>query len=64
MKTVWRDADFKGPEIDYVPRCSKCGSFKEDMKVHWFFNGLYCVLCIKLRLYDDVRNIFNGEGKC
>ena len=52
MKTVWRTADLR--TVPYVPRCSSCGGFRETLKEHWFFTGLYCVPCVRYKLYDDV----------
>lgn len=54
MRSVWRDADSTTP---YVPRCSICGKFKEVLKRHWFFTGLYCIGCIQDILYDDARTL-------
>ena len=56
-RVVWRDADKNGI---YVPRCSRCGGFKEDLKEHWFYTGLYCVLCIRYTLYDDTKVPYYG----
>ena len=56
MTTVWRILENKNETI-YVPRCSNCGTFKEDLWIHWFFTGLYCRNCIQYRLYDDMRTI-------
>lgn len=53
-RTVWTDVDVR-KEDRYVPRCSRCGTFKEPLKEHWFFTGLYCVLCIRFTLYDDTE---------
>ena len=41
----------------YVPRCSKCGKFRHELRIHWFFTGLYCLPCIQGILYDNRRNI-------
>jgi hypothetical protein len=60
-RSVWRDLDRKNTQ--YVPRCSKCGGFKEDLKEHWFFTGIYCVLCIRYTLYDDTYVPYYGEEK-
>ena len=60
---VWRNMEDRDKEV-YVPRCSKCGTFKEPLHVHWFFTGLYCRNCVQLRLYDDMRTMedMNYEG--
>lgn len=65
MRSVWRDLNEN--DVDYIPRCSKCGTYKTDyyvgtekhnnLKVHWFFTGIYCVSCIIDNLYDDTRNL-------
>ena len=54
-RAVWRI--IKKDEHNYVPRCSACGRFKEELREHWFFTGLYCIGCIQDRLYDNVRII-------
>ena len=41
----------------YRDRCGFCGKFKEKMKEHWFFSGVYCVSCIQDVLYDDARTL-------
>lgn len=61
MKTVWRDLDAE--DLVYVPRCSRCGTFKDQLKVHWFFTGIYCVTCIRLTLYDDTYCPFTPRDK-
>jgi len=53
---VWRAYEKEGDGI-YVPRCSKCGTFKEPLHVHWFFTGLYCRNCVQYKLYDDCRTL-------
>ena len=57
--SVWRI--MKKDEHGYVPRCSWCGKYVKELRVHWFFTGLYCVTCIQDILYDNVRTI--GEIK-
>lgn len=53
--SVW--IDVKEEDTDYIYRCSSCGGYKEeDLKRHWFFTGLYCVLCIRYKLYDDTKD--------
>ena len=55
---VWRDFDPRN--ATYVGRCSVCGKYQKKegfLKVHWFFNGVYCIICIQDILYDNVRNI-------
>lgn len=54
-RTVWRIVDKDSHE--YVPRCSNCGYFKKELRMHWFFTGLYCVACINDVLYDNARNL-------
>lgn len=56
MTTVWRNAEKRDFQV-YVKRCSKCGTYKEPLHVHWFFTGMYCRNCVQLRLYDDVRTV-------
>ena len=53
MRTIWLEPDLN----TYVPRCGRCGHYKnkEDLRQHWFFNGMYCVGCIQDVLYDDAR---------
>ena len=58
MKTIWRKIDREFTR--YVPRCSKCGGFKEDLMEHWFYTGVYCVPCIRFILYDDTGDRFGG----
>ena len=41
----------------FVPRCSVCGYFKKELRMHWFFSGLYCRACIQDILYDNCRTI-------
>ena len=53
---VWRDYN-KNLDGALIKRCSKCGTFKEPLHVHWFFTGIYCRNCVQLRLYDDMRTI-------
>ena len=55
MRTVWRKV--KPEDHNYVPRCSKCGYFKKELRIHWFFTGLYCVACIQDILYDNCRKL-------
>ena len=55
-RTVWRDYDKVRDDV-FVPRCGKCGKYRSDLKVHWFFRGPYCVGCIQDILYDNARNI-------
>ena len=55
-KTIWRDFD---PRIDdYMPRCGVCGKYRRNdlLKVHWFFNGVYCIECIQDVLWDNARS--------
>lgn len=54
-RTVWRVTH--RDEHDYVPRCSVCGYFKRELRMHWFFTGLYCQACIQDLLYDNCRNL-------
>ena len=54
-RSVWRIVDKK--DVVYVPRCSCCGRFKDELRAHWFFTGLYCIACIQDRLYDNARII-------
>ena len=63
MKTVWTPFDSKASV--FVPRCGKCGTYKIDLYVHWFFRGPYCVRCIQNILYDNCRTIqeINGDFK-
>ena len=56
-RSVWRIFDKKRDAVPYVPRCSKCGTFKEDVYLHWFFTGMYCRDCVQYTLYDDCRTI-------
>ena len=51
--TIWVNANCDV----YLPRCGKCGSWRkeEELRQHWFFNGLYCVSCIQDVLYDNAR---------
>ena len=53
---VWRTLDSRD-KVAYVPRCSKCGTFKEPLHVHWFFSGFYCRNCVQYKLYDDMRTL-------
>ncbi len=55
MTPVWRRRDNR--DDIYVSRCSKCGTFKEPLHVHWFFTGIYCRNCVQLILYDDIRTL-------
>ena len=57
MRTVWRNFDPHRDGKLYVPRCAKCGTYKEPLHVHWFFRGQYCRNCIQYTLYDDARTI-------
>ena len=52
MSTVWRD--YKQDDV-YVARCSHCGKFRKDLKIHWFFTGTYCIGCIQDVLWDNCR---------
>lgn len=56
MRTVWRLFDHRDKEA-YVPRCAKCGGYKDNLYIHWFFRGQYCRECIQYTLYDDCRRI-------
>jgi len=58
VHSVWRSVDKR--LTAYVPRCSKCGGFKEDLKEHWFYSGIYCVDCIRYTLYDDTKVPYYG----
>lgn len=58
--SVWLDLDREN--TPYVPRCSRCGGFKEDLKTHWFFTGIYCVPCIRYTYYDDVEVPYYSGG--
>lgn len=42
----------------YVQRCSCCGRVKprRELRVHWFFTGMYCITCVLVVLYDDARS--------
>lgn len=54
-RTVWLI-----PNLDiFEPRCGRCGKYKdkEDLREHWFFNGIYCVTCIIDILYGNVRTL-------
>ena len=55
MSAVWIPLN---PGV-YVPRCSKCGRFKDQKKLytHWFFTGVNCVSCVQDRLYNNARTI-------
>jgi hypothetical protein len=56
--TVW--TDFNPRTSEYVGRCSHCGKYSKKegfLKVHWFFNGVYCTICIVDILYDNARNL-------
>jgi len=55
VRTVWRKVDFDVSV--YVPRCSKCGKYKQNLREHWFFSGVYCYACIHDILYDNARNV-------
>lgn len=68
MSSVWRD--FQARTSDYIGRCSKCGKYEPalkkqniKLKVHWFFNGVYCESCIQDILYDNTRSFGAGEIK-
>ena len=50
-RTIWSNVDRENTR--YVCRCSRCGDYKETLKEHWFFTGMYCVDCIRYSLYDD-----------
>lgn len=55
---IW--SDFEPRTATYVGRCSICGKYQKKegfLKVHWFFNGVYCVGCIQDILYNNARNI-------
>ena len=60
-RPIWRK--FEPRTSDYIGRCSKCGRYESQMKhknellVHWFFNGVYCRACIQDKLYDDIRTV-------
>ena len=56
-KSVWRIFNSKRDGVMYVPRCSVCGTFKEELRIHWFFTGMYCRDCIQYKLYDDMRTV-------
>lgn len=59
-RSVWTLITNKKQFI-YVPRCSCCGTFKEDLYKHWFFTGMYCRPCIQYVLYCDYRTIEDME---
>ena len=57
-RKVW--TDFSPRTSEYVGRCSFCGKYSKKegwLKIHWFFNGVYCVNCIQEVLYNDVRTL-------
>lgn len=56
-RPVWRN--FKDTDLGnvLVPRCSRCGTFREPLHVHWFFSGAYCRWCVQGVLYDDLRTL-------
>ena len=54
-RKVWRVV--YPAEHDYVHRCSVCGKFKSQLRMHWFFTGLYCVACIQDILWDNCRTM-------
>ena len=57
-RSVWRIlSDEEKTRNVYIPRCSCCGTFKEDLFKHWFFTGMYCRDCIQYVLYCDYRTI-------
>jgi hypothetical protein len=55
MNTVWIKADC----TYFEPRCGHCGKYRkeEELRHHWFFNGIYCVTCIVDILYDNCRSL-------
>ena len=58
IRSVWRD--FDASKDAYVGRCGKCGKYQRKpgfLKIHWFFNGVYCVGCIQDILYDNARTL-------
>jgi hypothetical protein len=52
---IWRIV--KKDEHSYVPRCSHCGKYTKELRMHWFFTGIYCLPCIQDILYDNARNL-------
>ena len=59
-RSVWYDVT---DSEDYIMRCSKCGGYKEPLKAHWFFTGLYCVYCIRYKFYDDTDVKWRNENE-
>ena len=53
-RTVWYDVT---NDDEYVKRCGFCGKYKEELKQHWFFSGVYCVSCIVDCLWGNVRSL-------
>lgn len=54
-RTVWMK-----PNLDYFePRCGRCGKYRkeDELREHWFFNGIYCLTCIIDVLYSNVRSL-------
>lgn len=53
VRSIWTVV--KKEEHEYVPRCSVCGYFKKELRMHWFFTGIYCLACIQDILWDNSR---------
>ena len=54
---VWIDFAISRFASVYVPRCSRCGKYRDNLKSHWFFTGVYCVDCIQGVLYGGHRRV-------
>ena len=54
MRSVWLEVP-----NDYVERCGKCGKHRhiENLRMHWFFKGVYCLNCIIDVYYDDTKSM-------
>ena len=55
VRSIWRVVNKE--DHNYVHRCSVCGYFKKELRMHWFFTGLYCIACIQDILWDNARNL-------
>lgn len=53
-RKVWRPLE--DDEV-YVKRCGFCGRYRKDLRIHWFFSGVYCISCILDVLYDNARSM-------
>ena len=51
-RKIWVDA-----RDIMVKRCSFCGKYRNAVKEHWFFKGVYCVSCIQDVLWDNARTM-------